>query len=217
MTKTRIVLADDHPIVLAGLRMLIAAEPDLDLVGEAENGSKAHQLIRDIKPDIAILDISLPNMNGIVLARHIAEELPSIGIIILTSHEDRSYLNQALEAGVRGYVLKQSAAQCLVNAIRGVLVGGLYIDPTIAAHVLPLAGNGMRPKQKALTPTLTERETEVLKLIAAGMTSKDIAVRLALGIKSVETYKVRGTSKIGVKTRAEIMRYASAQGWLASI
>ena len=124
MTNIRVAIADDHPIVLTGLGMLIRAEADLEIVGEATSGPDALQLIRDTSPDIAIIDISLPVMNGIVLARQVSADRPSTGIIMLTQHEDRAYLSQALDSGARGYVLKKSASQCLVNAIRGVLVGG---------------------------------------------------------------------------------------------
>ena len=178
MSNIRVALADDHPIVLAGLGMLIRAEADMEIVGEATSGPDALQLFRDAKPDIAVIDISLPEMNGIVLARQLAEDCPSMGIIVLTQHEERTYLSQALSAGARGYVLKKSAAQCLVNAIRGVLVGGLYVDPAMAAHMfLPPAGpTGSKAagKPAALAP----RETEVLKLLAAGLTAKAIAEQL---------------------------------------
>jgi DNA-binding NarL/FixJ family response regulator len=120
-----VTLADDHPIVLAGLRNLIQAEPDLELVGEASNGLAALKLIRDTQPDVALLDISMPDLNGIVLSRRLTAECPAVRLLMLTLHEDRAYLKQAFEAGVRGYVLKRSAAENLVHAIRAVLVGGL--------------------------------------------------------------------------------------------
>ena len=154
MSKFRIVLADDHPIVLAGLGMLIEAESDLELVGEATSGPQALHLICQILPDIAIIDISLPEMNGIMLAQRLAEECRAVAVIVLTLHEDRAYLKQALEAGVRGYVLKKSAAQCLVNAIRGVLVGGLYVDPSMAVHMFPASRMNTVASR---VPALTER------------------------------------------------------------
>jgi DNA-binding NarL/FixJ family response regulator len=214
--KTRIVLADDHPITLAGLRTLIEADQNFELVAEATSGPQALDAIIATKPDLAVLDISLPQMNGITLARHLAKECPSVGVIALTSHEDRSYLDQALDAGVRGYVLKKSAAACLLHAIRGVLVGGLYIDPSIA-------GERFQPsrRKKRHTPTgaprLTERETEVLKSVARGLTNREIAARLDLSTKSVETYRARGAAKIGVKARSDIVRYASLRGWLSDV
>jgi DNA-binding NarL/FixJ family response regulator len=218
MKLIRVAIADDHPIVLAGLGMLIRAEADLEIVGEAASGPEALQLIRESTPDIAVIDISLPHMNGILLARQLTADCPSVGIIVLTQHEDRVHLGQALDAGARGYVLKKSAAQCLVNAIRGVLVGGLYVDPAIAAYLFSTSGNP--PPSRAagkLSSSLTRRETEVLQLVATGLTAKEIAGRLDLSLSSIETYKTRAADKLGIKGRAEIVRYASAQGWLASV
>ena len=216
--KTRIVLCDDHPIVLAGLRNLIAAEGDLELVGQAASGGAALKAIRELQPDVAILDISMPELNGIVLARRLADEAPSVRLMVLTLHEDRAYLKQALAAGVRGYVLKRSAAESLVHAIRAVMVGGLYVDPAIVDHVLEgrPARTG-RAADRAAAPELTQRETEVLKLTARGFTTKETARRLDIGVKSVETYKARGLEKLGVKSRAELVRYALAQDWLGDI
>ena len=218
MKIIRVALADDHPILLAGLGMLIRAEPDLEIVAEAASGPEALQLIRESMPDIAVIDISLPHMNGILLARQLAADCPSMGIIVLTQHEDRVHLSQALDAGARGYVLKKSAAQCLINAIRGVLVGGLYVDPAMVPYLLPTPA---RPSASRATgklwSTLTQREAEVLKLFASGLTVKEIACRLDISLSSIETYKTRAADKLSIKGRAEIVRYASAQGWLASV
>ena len=213
--KIRIVLADDHPIVLDGLRNLIRAEPDFELVGEAASGLSALKIIREQRPDVAVLDISMPELNGIVLSRRLAGELPELRLLILTLHEDRAYLNQALEAGVRGYVLKRSAVENLVQAIRAVLVGGLYIDPAIVGRVFESKQINKRlAARKGVAPALTDREADVLKMAALGFTNKEIASRLDVGVKSIETYKARGLEKLGLKTRAELVRYASGQGWL---
>jgi len=213
--KIRIVLADDHPIVLDGLRNLIRAEPDFELVGEAASGLSALKIIREQRPDVAVLDISMPELNGIVLSRRLAGEMPALRLLILTLHEDRAYLNQALEAGVRGYVLKRSAVENLVQAIRAVLVGGLYIDPAIVGRVFESKQVNKRLlARKGVAPALTDREADVLKMAALGFTNKEIASRLDVGVKSIETYKARGLEKLGLKTRAELVRYASGQGWL---
>ena len=216
MSNVRIVLADDHPVVLAGLGMLIRAESDFEIVGEAQNGCDALNLIRKTSPDIAIIDLSLPGMNGITLSQRLAVECPSVGVVVLTQHEDRMNLKQALDAGVRGYVLKKSASFCLLNGIRGVLVGGIYIDPAVVAHIYPPAQRTFREKHLD-SETLTSRERDVLKLIASGLTAKSIAIQLGLSISTVETYKTRGSQKVGIGSRADIMRYASAQGWLSAI
>jgi DNA-binding NarL/FixJ family response regulator len=218
MNMVRVVIADDHPIMLAGLSMLIQAAPDLEIVGEATSGPEALQLTRTLMPDVAIIDISLPDMNGILLARQLAADCPSVHVIVLTQYEDRAHLNQALDAGARGYVLKKSAAQCLVNALRGVLVGGLYIDPAMAAYLFAPAGQPSPSRTASkLSSSLTQREAEVLKLVASGLTAKEIAGQLDLSLSSIETYKTRAADKLSIKGRAEIVRYASAQGWLASV
>ena len=214
MTKIRIVLADDHPIVLDGLRNLVRAENDFELVGEAGSGLAALKLIRDKRPEVAVLDISMPELNGIVLCRRLIGEMPDLRVLVLTLHEDRAYLNQALDAGARGYILKRSAVENLVHAIRAVMVGGTYIDPAIAGRVFDGKRAHSNPSAHRKAPALTERETAVLKMASLGFTNKEIASRLDVGVKSVETYKARGLEKLEIKTRAELVRYASTQGWL---
>jgi DNA-binding NarL/FixJ family response regulator len=217
--KVRIVLCDDHPIVLAGLRTLIEAEADFELVGEATNGLAALKLINELQPDVAIIDISMPQLNGIMLGRRLAAECPSVHVLMLTLHEDRAFARQAVESGIRGYVLKRSAAENLIQAIRVVLAGGIYFDPAIAHEVLPnvKSARGDQSENSTAKAETTGRESMVLKLAAKGFTNKEIARRLDVGVKSVETYKARGLEKLGLKTRAELVRYASTQGWLADI
>jgi DNA-binding NarL/FixJ family response regulator len=214
--STRIVLADEHPIVLNGLRNLVMAESDLELVGEATSGPAALAIIRETQPDVAVVDFSMPGLNGIVLTRRLASEVPSVGVLVLTLHEDRGFVRQAFEAGARGYVLRRSAAEHLVKAVRAVAGGSLYVDPAVARRVFEAP-----PKRAGHSGTacgeLTQRETEVLKLIALGFTNKEIAHQLGVGVKSVETYKARGIEKLGLKTRAELVRYAAGQGWLADV
>jgi len=216
--KTRVALADDHPIVLAGLRNLIEAESDFELVGQGTSGQSALKMIREKLPDVAIVDISMPEINGIALARRLAEECPSVRVLILTLYEDRSFLRQALAVGVRGYILKRSAAENLVHAIRAVQLGKLYIDPSLP-NELPegTATRGDKAAQTGDALGLTDRETSVLKYSARGLTTKEIASRLDLSAKTVETYKSRATEKLQLRTRAEIVRFASAQGWLEDI
>ena len=217
-TKSTITLCDDHPIVLGGLRNLIESEPDFEIAGTATDGLAALKLVIDKRPDIALIDISMPELNGIALARRLAEEAPSVRVVVLTVYEDRAFLKQALDAGARGYLLKRSAAESLIQALRAVLTGGIYVDPAIADRVFannaPRQGRG---GDKPLMPALTERESEVLKLTALGFTNKETARRLDIGVKSVETYKARGLEKLGLSTRAELVRYASAEGWLANL
>ena len=214
--KTRIVLADDHPIVLTGLRNLVESESDFEVVGEATSGPDALKVIRDTRPEIAILDISMPGMSGIVLARRLAEEAPEIKILILTLHEDRAYLRQALDAGARGYLVKRSAAANLVSAVRSVIAGGIYIDPAIVNRVIPRSVSGNHAAMPDVRD-LTERETEVLKLSSLGFTNKEISHQIGVGVKSVETFKSRGLAKLEIQSRADLLRYASQVGWLADI
>ena len=208
----RITLCDDHPIVLAGLRNLLAAEGDFEIVGEATNGSAALKLIQQVQPDVAVLDVSMPELNGIAAARQLAVDCPAVRILILTFHEDRAHLKQALDAGVAGYALKRSAAEHLVHAIRAVLSGGLYVDPAIASRMFE-TNTGQRATPPEVMPQLTEREVEALKLTALGFTNKEAARQIGIGEKSVETYKARAMEKLGLKTRAELVRYAAVQGW----
>ena len=217
-TKSTITLCDDHPIVLSGLRNLIESEQDFEIAGTATDGLAALKLITEKRPDIALIDISMPELNGIALARRLVDEAPESRVVVLTVYEDRAFLKQALDAGVRGYLLKRSAAESLIQALRAVLTGGIYVDPAIADRVFvnnaPRQGRG---SDKPLMPALTERESEVLKLTAMGFTNKETARRLDIGVKSVETYKARGLEKLGLSTRAELVRYASAEGWLANL
>jgi DNA-binding NarL/FixJ family response regulator len=214
-SKIRIVLADDHPIVLEGLRNIIALESRFELVHEAINGRAALKAIHETAPDVAVLDISMPEINGIVLTRRLAEECPKVRVLLLSVYEDRAYVHQALKAGARGYALKRTAAAHLLGAIRAVHVGGLYLDPAIVHVVDP-------EKARALvsdtgTSELASREIEVLKFTALGFTNKEIARRLDVSVKSVETYKARATEKLKLTSRAEIVRFAAGQGWLADI
>jgi DNA-binding NarL/FixJ family response regulator len=213
--KVRVALADDHPIVLSGLRGIIQGEPDFELVGEAADGLLALEMIREQKPDIAVVDISMPELNGLSVAKRILQVAPSVQMIALTQHEDRAYVKQAFDAGFRGYVLKRSAADNLVHAIRAVFDAGLYVDPAVAHRMFDDIPRRARQSENSIAGDLTDREAEVVKLVARGYTSKEIARQLDLGVKTIETYKARASEKLGLKSRAEIVRYATDQGWLA--
>jgi DNA-binding NarL/FixJ family response regulator len=212
--KVRVTLADDHPIVLSGLRGLIQGEPDFELVGEASDGLLALEMIKEQKPDIAVVDISMPELNGLSVAKRILQVAPSVQMIALTQHEDRAYVKQAFDAGFRGYVLKRSAADNLVHAIRAVFDAGLYVDPAVAHRMFDDIPRRVGQSENSIAGDLTDREAEVLKLVARGHTSKEIARQLDLGVKTIETYKARASEKLGLNSRAEIVRYATDQGWL---
>jgi DNA-binding NarL/FixJ family response regulator len=216
--RTRLVLADDHPIFLEGLRRLLEMEDDFEVVGEATTGNSALRVVGEAKPDVAILDVSLPELNGIALSRRLAAEHPGVRVLMLTLHEDRSYLNQALQSGAQGYVLKRSASGMLVHAIRAIMVGGTYVDPAIVGRIFD--SQPIRTKKSSADtarPDLTVREIDVLKLIATGLTNKEIARRLDIGVKTIDTYRSRAVDKLGLRTRSDIVRYAMAQGWMADI
>lgn len=211
MSKIRVVLADDHPVVLAGIKALIQTAPEMELVGEATDGRAALALIKSAAPDVAVIDISMPELNGVELAKRVSDEAVGVKILVLTVHEDRAYTQQLLSAGARGYLLKRSAADELVRAIRAVFSGGVYVDPAIAGKVL---SPSTVDSSAAGGVGLSEREEEVLKLAARGFTNKEAAARLDLSIKTVETYKARAGEKLGLRTRADIVRYGAARGWL---
>ncbi|WP_207460004.1 response regulator transcription factor [Azospirillum sp. SYSU D00513] len=211
MTTIRVALADDHPVVLAGIKTLLLAAPEIALVGEATTGSAALELIRRAAPDVAVLDISLPDISGIELARTVAETCPGVRMLALTFHEDRAYVQQLMQIGVKGYLLKRSAAEDMVRAIRAIASGGVYLDPEIADKALPDAVQTGSPEGQE---ALSQREGEVLRLTSQGFSNKEIAARLDVSVKTVETYKARASEKLGLRTRADIVRYGAAHGWL---
>jgi DNA-binding NarL/FixJ family response regulator len=211
MARIRVALADDHPVVLAGVRALVQAAPEMELVGEAADGSAALKLILQTAPDVVVMDISMPGLTGLELVQQVGGERSAVKVLVLTVHEDRAYVQRVLAAGARGYLLKRSAAEELVRAIRAVHDGGLYVDPAIAGKFVQAeAGGGAMADGLALS----EREEAVLKLAAQGHTNKEAAARLGLSIKTVESYKARAMEKLGLKTRAEIVRYGLTRDWL---
>jgi DNA-binding NarL/FixJ family response regulator len=211
----RVFLADDHPVVLAGVKALITADDGLEVVGEAADGMTALRLAAELNPDIMVLDISMPSLNGVKVAEMLRAACPDCKILALTVHEDRGYLRQLLELGVAGYMLKRSAAEDLVRAIRAIASGGLYLDPAVAGKAIGGA-TGMRTGGGNLgeTADLSEREIDVLRLTASGHSNKSTAQELRIGVKTVETYKARAMEKLGFRTRVELMRYAVSRGWL---
>lgn len=211
----RVALADDHPVVLAGIRALLAAADDVTLVGEAAAGHAALGLIEAARPDVAVVDISMPDLNGLEIARRVARACPSVRLLALTVHEDRAYVQQLLHAGGRGYLLKRSAADELLRAVRIVASGGLYLDPAIAGKAL--SGSVADRTGGDSAASLSPREEDVLRFTAQGLSNKEIAARLEISTKTVETYKARGIEKLGLRTRADIVRHGAGHGWLDGI
>jgi len=209
----RIVLADDHATVRQGLKLLIQAEPDMVVIAEANDGEAAVQQTLETNPDVVVMDISMPGMNGLAATRAIRQAQPDARIVTLTRHADQAYLQELLRAGVMAYVLKRSAPTELLQAIRAVASGGQYLDSTLTARVTAgfIGGRGGIGRQAG---ELTEREAQVLRLIAAGYAHKDIAAQLSLSAKTVDAHKVNAMRKLNLSGRIEIIKYAVLQGWL---
>jgi DNA-binding NarL/FixJ family response regulator len=212
MTELRIVLADDHEVVRTGLRALIDSSPGMSVVGEARDGAEAVARARELSPDVLVIDVSMPVLDGAGATERIARECPEVRVLALTMHEDRAHLTRLLQAGAAGYVLKRAAADELVRAIRTVAGGGTYVDPVLAGSLL----RGARgPGPRSAPETLSEREEEVLRRIAWGESNKEIARQLGISVKTVETYKARVSEKLGLRSRTDMVRYALQQGWLS--
>lgn len=209
----RILLADDHVTVRHGLKLLIEAQADMKVISEASDGKTAMQNALALKPDVIIMDISMPGMNGLAATRALKQKQPNVVIVTLTRHGDDAYVQELLRAGVAGYVLKQSAPNELIQAIRAAAAGGQYIDSTLTARMTErLLGRA----DKAAKPAgeLSERESAVLRLIAAGYSNKEIAGQLSLSVKTVEAHKANAMRKLGLRGRIDIVKYAVLQGWL---
>jgi DNA-binding NarL/FixJ family response regulator len=215
-TPLRVFLADDHPLVLDGIKALIVGDGELELVGEARDGATALRRAVELRPDVAVLDLSMPRVNGIEVARKLLEAYPQCRVLILTVHEDAAYLRQLLDLGVAGYVLKRSATEELRSAIHAVSRGGIYLDPAIAARVIGRGAVGQQAASETGTAAdLSPREVEVLRLTAIGHSNKSIANKLRIGVKSVDTYKARAMEKLGFRNRVEVIRFALSKGWLS--
>lgn len=215
----RVVAVDDHALVHDAISLLISGTDDIELIGSETTGTRGLRLVSELKPDVAVIDVSLSDINGLVLAQRIIADSPAVNVVILSMHEDRAYVRRALEVGAKAYVSKRSHGDHLLQAIRAVAEGGVYIDPAVA-RVLLLGGNGKSGSGfcgNVPGSNLTERETDVVRLIALGHTAKEIAGRLGVTAKSVETYKARACEKLNMKSRTQLVQYAAAQGWLMEL
>jgi DNA-binding NarL/FixJ family response regulator len=214
MLPLRILIADDHATVRQGLKLLIDSQPDMGVVGEAADGNGVLQQAEALKPDIIVMDISMPGMNGLIATRTLKRAQPRVSIVALTRHDDDTYLDELLRAGASGYVLKQSAPMEFLQAIRAVAAGGIYLDPAMTSRVAD--GLLARHTDAASRPraAVTERESEVLRLIAVGHSNKEIAAQLTISVKTVEVHKANAMRKLGLTGRVDIIRYGVLQGWL---
>jgi DNA-binding NarL/FixJ family response regulator len=214
MTKLRVLLAEDHKVMREGLRMLVNAQGNMEVVGEADNGQTAISLSQRLLPDVVVMDVSMPELNGLKATEALKKLCPEIKILILTRHAEGAYVQQLLRSGASGYVLKQSASDELVRAIRGVVDGHIYLDPGVTEGALStVLGKPVVPGSPA-GKSLSKREEEVLRLIAWGLLSKEIADRLQISIKTVETHKANAMRKMEMRSRIDVVRYAVLQGWL---
>jgi two-component system response regulator NreC len=211
----RVFLCDDHAMLRAGLRALLAAEPGLEVVGEAGDGATGVEQVVALRPDVALLDISMPELDGLEATRRLHRRAPQVRVLILTMHDDPEYLYQALEAGASGYVLKRAAEADLVEAIRAVVTDQSFLAPA-AQQRLVADYLDRRARGEVLLPVekLTPREEEVLALLARGHTNQEIAEQLVISIKTVETHRAHILDKLGLRKRAELVRYARTHGLL---
>ena len=213
MKKIRIVLADDHTVMRAGLRSLLERQPDLEVVGEAEDGRRTVELAASLCPDVVVMDIGMPNLNGIEAARQIVAKQPTTSVVILSMHSDETYVMRAMKAGARAYLLKDSAEADLIRAIQAVSQGKSFFSPKISRI---LAEDYVRLlKQKGGEDSyelLTAREREILQLLAEGKTNKEVATLLNLSLYTVETHRSRILQKLNLHSSAELVLYAVRKG-----
>jgi two-component system response regulator NreC len=211
----RILIADDHAVVRSGLRVLLDARPGLEVVGDAGTGEETIGKAVSLQPDVLLLDIAMPGMNGLEVARRVREKAPGVRILVLTMYDDEAYLRQFLEVGVNGYVLKRAADTELVDAIRAVHRGESFIYPSLMGRLID---SYLKHPAPARAPgsgdELSSRETEVLRLVALGNTSQQIADQLMISVNTVETHRAHIMEKLGLRGRAQLVRYAMAHGLL---
>jgi DNA-binding NarL/FixJ family response regulator len=214
MSKLRIMLADDHETVREGLKMIVDAQDDMEVVGFAADGREAVARAQQLLPDVLVMDISMPKLNGLKATEKLNEVCPQVKVLTLSRHADDGYLRELLAAGACAYVLKQSAPTELIHAIRAVAAGGKYIDPKLAGKVMgTYSGRSGAPRGEA-KGSLSDRESEVLRLIALGYSNKEIAASLSLSVKTIEVHKANAMRKLNITSRIDLVRYAIFQGWM---
>lgn len=210
--RVKIVLIDDHPIYREGLRYVIRTQSDMKVSGEAADESPALELVRTTQPDVILMDIALASSNGIDVCQKILSEYPRAKIIILTAFADAEYVNRAIKTGIKGYLLKGSGTDEIIRAIRAVMAGHTYLCPEITSAVMAVYKNALQTTAEPPKTLLSAREREVLKWIAEGLSTKEIAARLDIGAKTVETYRRRLMVKLECNRATELVRYALREG-----
>jgi len=213
MRKIAVLLVDDHTVVRQGLRALISAEEDIEVIGEAENGRQAVMLARKTPPDVVVMDVAMPLLNGLEATRQILKILPNTKVLVLSSYSDEDCVQQLMDAGATGYLIKQTAANDLLKAIREVHRGNAFFSPAIAKRLRDQCREAFTSGQSARkTVVLTSREAEVLQLIAEGFSNKQIAAELAISIKTVEKHRQQVMNKLNIHDVAGLTRYAISKG-----
>lgn len=210
--KIRILLADDHALLRSGLRLLIENESELDVVGEAGNGAEALAKASALRPDLILLDLSMPDVDGLAAIPKLRAATPESRILVLTMHDDASYLRRALDAGATGYLLKKAVDQELLMAIRAVMRGETYVHSAMTQKFLDSLTKPQEPEAQDPWSALSEREHDVMRLVALGYTNAEIAEELFISVKTVETYRARGMEKLGLETRAQLVQSALKHG-----
>lgn len=216
-SPTRILLADDHAVLRAGLRLLLSSQEGLQIVGDSGSGTETLTLAEKLQPDLILLDLSMPALGGLDALPALRKLAPAAKILILTMHDDPQYLRTALQNGASGYVLKKAADVELLSAVRAVLRGEMYVHPSLTRVLLEdFLPAGEPSAENDAWEMLSEREQEVLKLVALGHTSAEIAAQLSLSAKTVETYRARGMEKLGLRSRAVLVRFALKRGLISA-
>ena len=215
MEPIRILIADDHTVLRSGLRLLLNAQPDFEVVGEASTGEETVERAIALRPDVLLLDIAMPDLNGLEAARRIRQQAPELRIIVLTMYDDEAYLRQFLEMGAAGYVLKKAADTELADAIRAVHRGESFVYPSLMRQLIDsYLKQPPSPATREGSDGLSPREVEVLRLVALGFTNQQIADELCIGVSTVETHRTHIMEKLGLRGRAQLVRYALAKGLL---
>lgn len=215
MSEIRVLIADDHETVREGLKMIVDSQEDMKVIGEAANGRDAIRLAQELEPDVLLMDVSMPELNGLKATAKLKRIAPAIKILTLTRHTDEAYLKELLLAGVSGYVLKQSVSSEMLRAIRAVASGGNYLDPSITGKVFgSFAGKQDKVRGETRGEKLSERESEVLRHIALGYSNNEIAERFGVSVKTIEAQKANALRKLDIRSRVDIVRYAILQGWM---
>jgi DNA-binding NarL/FixJ family response regulator len=218
MEKIKVLLADDHTVVRQGLRALLEAEHDITIVGEAETGRQALRLALKLLPDVVVMDVAMPELNGLEATRQIIKEIPNVRVLVLSSYSDDEYVRQVTEAGAAGYLLKQTAAEDLIRAIREARNGNAFFSPAISKRLLESYREAFLKGAPAGTriDRLTSRESEVLQLVAEGKVNKQISAELCVSVKTVEKHRQQVMNKLNIHDVAGLTRYAISKGIIES-